>query len=567
MQIDKIRGPLMHKHRAGDIGGLTEVIREQRPTSITNNTYNQVTNVSVVWISGLTFNVSNVVYTILGNTYHAPDVTIVLAAADVTHPRIDVIYVDIYGNVGVVTGTPGAVPVKPVLDPATQTEIATVYIPAGATQPAPDPNGGTGTIVTEKIYDENVEWVTSKIEEASTAIDFNSADLPSVGAKCIKITMNDLAAGGTWTREGLNVLLAYPAEAMVNIPNVATGFNIMTGTIYPDHKRDWIRGVNRVLGWVVIQNKNLIQATVTHNGTQVVYPVTISNYLRDFWAVADLGFSTNVPGMISFTSKINLPQGNYTLRVSGFNYNEQIYSSSAVVTYTPAGTLAKFTRAAGVIDAKGGNLSLDLRTNKAFLPNSGFIIDLFNGLVKVASRALVPGVNMYGFNGAILDTWQRLTIPISDFLPVSTLVTVLTIRPINEYPNNITLGVDNIILQTGAQVPAPAEANPLVYSTDWDFNDIVKDTVQTYYPDIKAAFDYKILSLVLWSDSTMDAVALKINGTAITGLSAINVTAAIAETAATGLNIVKKGDQVSLVTSGTDGTPTILRGKFTYIRI
>lgn len=567
LQIDKIRGPLMHKHRAGDIGGLTEIIREILPTSITNNTYNEVTNVSVVWITGFTFNISNVTYTIQGNTYHAPDITIILAPADVTHPRYDVIVVNNFGDVIVIQGTPGAIPVIPPTDPATQTIITIIYIPAGATEPGTDPGGQTGTLVTEKIYDENIEWTTSKIEEASTAIDFEDAVLPNVGVKCIKITMNDPAAAGAWVNAGLVTYELNPTIYNFNLMAPGSTFDIMAGNIYTDNKTDRTEGLTRHLRSLFIKNKTDIKGIMTNTTSLVDYPVTVTNYLRDFWAVADVNYSQNAPGLVSFRSPANLPAGNYNLWVDGFWMRDQQYTAAPALIYTPAGTLAKFTRAAGVIDAKGGNLSFDLRTDKAFLINSGFIIELFNGAVKVGSRTLVPGVNMYGFNGAILTEWQRVTIPIADFNCTSTLVTVCTIRPINEYPNNVNLGIDNIILQTGGQVLTPEELNPLVYTTDWEFPDITKDVAQTYVLDLKAAFDYKILSVVLQSDSTMDDMAIKINGTAITGLAAVDVTAGITETAATALNIVKKGDQVTMVTSGVDGSPTLIRGKFNYIRL
>ena len=112
----------------------------------------------------------------------------------------------------------------------------------------------------------------------------------------------------------------------------------------------------------------------------------------------------------------------------------------------------------------------------------------------------------------------------------------------------------------GNTKPASSPSS-VVEDIAWDFNDVTTGVAQTYYLDVKASFGYNILSAVLQSDSTMDNMAVKINGTAITGLSAIDVTTAISDTAATAANEVVIDDQVTLVTSGTDGGATLIRGK------
>jgi hypothetical protein len=100
----------------------------------------------------------------------------------------------------------------------------------------------------------------------------------------------------------------------------------------------------------------------------------------------------------------------------------------------------------------------------------------------------------------------------------------------------------------------------------FDFNDVEADASQTYILDIKASFAYKILSVVLQSDSTMDDVTVNIAGSPITWADdsvSIDVTTAISDTTAKTDydNAVAVGEQVTLVTSGTDGTPTLIRGK------
>jgi hypothetical protein len=112
---------------------------------------------------------------------------------------------------------------------------------------------------------------------------------------------------------------------------------------------------------------------------------------------------------------------------------------------------------------------------------------------------------------------------------------------------------------------------PLVFSMvediAFEFRDIEPGTEQTYILDLKASFYYEILSCALQSDDTMDNVAIKIGSTAVAGLSAIDVTTAIIDLEATADNQVALDDQVTLVTSGTDGDPTLIRGKLRIQRI
>lgn len=121
---------------------------------------------------GLTYDVSTLVYTIQGTLYTSAPTSVTLAAADLTFDRIDVIYVDDLMNVGVLTGTPSASPVKPQVDNLTQVEVTFITVPAGATSP--------GTTV-ELVYNENVgtgsgEWnatATASVLLNSTADPYN----------------------------------------------------------------------------------------------------------------------------------------------------------------------------------------------------------------------------------------------------------------------------------------------------------------------------------------------------------------------------------------------------------
>ena len=130
----------------------------------------------VTWISGLTFSVSETGFTIQNNPYVAPFSVITFDPADDTHPRIDVIAVDITGSVVIIKGNPAAEPLKPNIDPTTQLELTFLLIPANATEPA--------GVTSEIVYNENIEWVGST---SGVAVNFDSATLPFSGAKCADV--------------------------------------------------------------------------------------------------------------------------------------------------------------------------------------------------------------------------------------------------------------------------------------------------------------------------------------------------------------------------------------------
>lgn len=104
--------------------------------------------------SGLTLNVQAAAYYIGGTRYDSAADTVTLSAGDATHPRIDVIYVDNTGAVGVLEGTAAASPIKPQIDPSTQLELTQVNVASTATDL-------DDSISFEDIYLEDTEWTTT----------------------------------------------------------------------------------------------------------------------------------------------------------------------------------------------------------------------------------------------------------------------------------------------------------------------------------------------------------------------------------------------------------------------
>ena len=111
----------------------------------------QLISGSITWSgSGLVFDATNLAYYIICGYYTSSATTLTLTTADPTFDRIDKLYADITGNVGVITGVPSSNPQEPQVNPLTQISLGFVYVGAGSTTPT----GQTATT----IYNENVEW-------------------------------------------------------------------------------------------------------------------------------------------------------------------------------------------------------------------------------------------------------------------------------------------------------------------------------------------------------------------------------------------------------------------------
>ena len=157
------------KLQSDAIDVITEIIDEQEPAS----GYGLLSG-GAVWVSGLTFQVSQCSYIIGGELYNSLTQQVTLADAHATLDRIDVIAVDVNEQAVVVTGTAGADPVKPEIDPQSQVEVTFAYVAALATEPS----GTSDTI----IYDEDDNWTTT--ESAATVLSDNTTE-PYAGSKHI----------------------------------------------------------------------------------------------------------------------------------------------------------------------------------------------------------------------------------------------------------------------------------------------------------------------------------------------------------------------------------------------
>ena len=118
---------------------------------------------------------------------------------------------------------------------------------------------------------------------------------------------------------------------------------------------------------------------------------------------------------------------------------------------------------------------------------------------------------------------------------------------------SLAAGTDGQVLQIASGLPAWVDK----------FKDMVENisfqdsntgiSAQTYVIELYAAYAYTINQLKVIAGAGTGTVAVQINGTNVTGISAVNVSTSIATGTATAANTVAVGDKVTFVLSSPSG--------------
>jgi hypothetical protein len=536
---------------------IEQIINEHNGTSA-NQT--RLISGSVVWMENLDFQVTNLVYEILGQRFTAPDTLVTIEPNESTDPVFAVLFANNFGAVNYEMGIPSVNPLVPFVDPITRIAITPVYIPALGTTPGEDPNGETGEIVTEVIYDENIEWVTAETEEPGITINREDTTDPAKATKHISIafagTGSTFVRGALVTDEIPHSGRAFTWPGALNAP-----FSLSLSSIFGDHKTDQTIAGIRHLKYYSVQNKNQITAWLVSPQTGQSWELAINSFTSEVWEVSELGFSVNIPAQINFTVKTAVPAiSGLLIYVYGVPRYDQTYEAVTAENINPTAALVSFTRSEA-IDAQGGNIALSVKNSAPWLSNTGLLLELFNDAVKVGSLVIF-GNNGFGLNPLYLD-YQRITIPIAAFNPTSSVITALQIRPVNAWANNSTLYLDNIVLQTG--IKTPNEAPEVIEEARFEYRD-VETAGQIYTLDLQASFDYKIKNLIIKTDAGTVTASVKINSVDVTGIAAATATNATSNHTAIGANLVKKNDLITLELAAVDTAAAIV-GKIEFSRV
>jgi hypothetical protein len=402
---------------------------------------------SVQWLQNLDFKVFPLQYQILGRYIQAPEKNITIPANVSADPMFAVIYGDVFGNTGYILGTPAASPAIPHVNDNTQIQLLPVYIPGNGTAPGTDPGGQTPAIVTEKIYDENIEWTTAKTEESNLTISLADTTNPRVNTKHIRMAIA-AASAGQYVQQNLVVNPVIIEKEVTTITD-QTVLSFALTDLFPLHKSDISNGTSRVLTWLNWLQSNSLAIHLLNADTGEIYQFRVKDTSTfETWTVSGVSFSVYLPSQLDIEiSTGTLPAGTYQMSIDRILKYTQVYSVQQVnQVFTPAAAQISFTRGAGAISAANGNILISIGTSKAWLTNTAILLQLYNGTTLVGSLTLTGG--SYGFNPNVIG-YQDIIIPFSAFNPTGTNISKLVIKPVYNWPNNSNFDIDNIILQTG----------------------------------------------------------------------------------------------------------------------
>ena len=429
----------------------------------------------IVWRSGLTYDSTVFHYKILGIHYSANATTLTLEPADPSLNRIDLFYLDTFGQLNVKTGTAASSPASPILT-SRQLAVMTVLVQAGSLEPA--------NVDIEKIYDEHVEWTTAEEYDTDTVVDFESADSPLNGDFRIKVgiaipdtalfkplhTIGEVYQGGIifWlSPDGTKGLIVTPND-------------IATGVFYESLSGGgpYATGANGVAIGTGQANTDLLLANARAANNAVKYCNDLVSSGYDDWyfpsekELAEIYFrrmeigglstvtrwsSTEVIGStdwqkarcISFADGVTYTRDkNNAYAVRGIrSFDDSTLSTGLTIpTYAPDTLSMTFTAPAPVI-VKDGILSFNLKSNLPWIGSSSvLLIELFLGVNRIGTVAMGASTNIYGYKSGD-ENWQLVDIQMYNFAPDETKLDGLKITLQGNWPNNFDLGFDDIRFQ------------------------------------------------------------------------------------------------------------------------
>jgi hypothetical protein len=284
--------PLSNAEKNTIPGGLNNIIANHDPNSRPINDIVDLTNIYldatlhnfqllsgyISWNTNFKYATSTLKYLIEGILYSSNGGSVDLAIPNlpVSNPRVDIIYVNTAGTVGVATGSEAIIPLKPALF-LNQLELLSVHLSVGTSEP--------DGILENILYKENLgigggEWNATHGVTLGT-INVNSTNSPYAGLKSIEFT---------------NVL---PGDEL--ILNYTSGKNIGNIDIfefYIKSKAEWI-GENSA---ILLYNKgeiNGIPVNFQHNSYDF-NSGNLSTYQRIAISMKDFSVTGNTVDQVRF---------------------------------------------------------------------------------------------------------------------------------------------------------------------------------------------------------------------------------------------------------------------------
>lgn len=162
------------------------------------------TDVSATWVSGLTFDVRADKFPVDGVYYTATQANVVLATADPTNDRIDLIIAisGAPGTVDKITGTPSANPAQPSYDASTTYPIKFVLVKALATTP----DGFSDELVFDEDVGQPTEWDLTSFSGTSVTANDPYNGTVSIEGTTTSFSISQFDKSTTINLDGVNTL-------------------------------------------------------------------------------------------------------------------------------------------------------------------------------------------------------------------------------------------------------------------------------------------------------------------------------------------------------------------------
>jgi hypothetical protein len=438
---------------------------------------------SVLWQYGLTYDSTVIHYKMMGVKMSANAKEVTLEAADPTLQRIDLFYVDQFGNFGVKTGIPGS-GLPPDLV-ATELQIGDpVVIPAAATQPS--------GIAIQKVYDEHVtgEWTAAKTNDDHVTVDFESTDTPAVGSKYIKVGIAipdtvpaaPLHFKGEKYQGGVIFYLSPDGKSgLISAINDANTLPVywesLSGhSVYETGASGIIIGAGPSNTALMLDNAAARDFAVKYCDNLVIdgfddWFMPSEKELAEMWFnrneicnFADKTYwsSTEVTGTsnwqkarcIAFSTGAAYTRdknNSYWVRAIRAFDDTTIAANQPVLNFAPVNTKMTFTYTTP-LPVVNGILSIKLRSLLPWLGNTKLLIESFIGSTKTGQVVLSPAGNMFGYNSSD-EAWQSVAIQLKSFNASRDTLDSFRISLVGSWPNNNDLGLDDIRFQVTTVQP------------------------------------------------------------------------------------------------------------------
>ncbi len=381
---------------------------------------NQLLSGGASYLSGLTFNVTDLSYIIDDTFYSATSSTVIVASGDSVYDRIDVIIADISGNTSVVQGTPSANPVKPDIDESTQIEVTFVTIAAGVTSIA---------LSSTLVYNEKVgppaEWVFAT--PSSPFISGDSTTQTYSGTSSIELsaatngksfTLSSSTVFDSTTQNTIQFAIknriAWPAGTRIRL-SILSSTGIPIGTIVDLYNGRFGFSSSNTTSWQLISIP-LSNFTLTTTLFSTIKFLTVNTATLSISCFIDYvrmmeGLPVTTPNPTWFNIRANngssIPAltANDTLTISGTSGigTQVIAPRTLLLTYTGtsgSGTITGITNFNNVItltNSTGGTLSTVFNTMTGATINGNLLV---TGATTLNNNLLVGDV---GSSAARLD--------------------------------------------------------------------------------------------------------------------------------------------------------------------